>query len=196
MRRRSRVPATATRWRWILATVVLAVAVVLPAAPAAADGEGETTVAYVLIQQALGHLAHGGGHVAMDEAMEKVGDALETDDNASVDLTLVKQAKAALEAEDIGQARTLLEQSIQTAISDLPPAIGQESGTRLVVLPLRGRGGLTGQDWAFGAGSLVLLLVGAALAFRFRPHDTVRQLRISLARDAGRVHAETGEQGR
>ena len=162
----------------VLALVLTAV---LPTVPAWAHGEGETKVAYVLVQQALGHLAHGTGHVGMDQAMEKINDALDTTDNAGVDLALVKQAKAALEAEDIGQTRALLEQSIQAAIKDLPPATGSQTGTKLVVLPLRGRGGLTGQDWAFGTVSLVLLLAGAALAFRFRPHDTVRQLHISLA---------------
>lgn len=169
------------RWLIALPVLILGFVEVLPAAPAWAHGEDETTVAYVLIQQALGHLAHGPSHVAMDQAMEKVDDALDTTDNVGVDLVFVKQAQTALEAEDVDRARTLLEQSIQAAVKDLPPATGAESGTKLVILPLRGRGGLTGQDWLFGAVSLVLLLTGGALAFRYRPHDTVRQLRISLA---------------
>lgn len=180
-------------WRWILAALVFVLASVLPAAPASADGEDETKVAYVLVVQALGHLAHDAGHVGMDAAMEKIGDALETTDNAGVDLVLVKQAMAALEAEDIPQARALLQQSIQTATRDLPPATGEQTGTTVVVLPLPGRGSLSGQDWAFGFGSLVLLLVGAALAFRFRPHDTVRQLRATLAAGPSRVGGEAEE---
>ena len=193
---RSAPPRSHPRWRTILPALVLGFAAVLPAQPASADGEDETTVAYVLIQQALGHLAHGTSHVAMDQAMEKIDDALDTTDNTGVDLALVKQAQTALEAEDIDQARTLLEQSIQVAITELPPATGAQTGTKLVVLPLRGRGGLTGQDWTFGTVSLVLLLAGAALAFRFRPHDTVRQLRISLAGGPSRSGAEAGETGR
>lgn len=173
-------PGPRTRWGSVVAALVLVISAVVPAAPASAHGEDEDALAYVLIQQALGHLAHGGGHAAMDEALEKVGDALETDEDAGVDLALVRQAQTALEAEDIGQARTLLEQAIQVAVRDLPPATGLESGTKVVQPSLRGRGDPTGEDWAFGVGSLLLLLIGAGVAFRYRPRDTIRQLRISL----------------
>lgn len=167
----------------VLASLALAL---IPAVPAHADGEDETHVGYVLVQQALGHLAHGNGHAGMDEALEKIGDALETDDNAGVDLALVEQARTAVEAEDVSAARSLLQRSIEQAVSDLPAATGEQTGTTVVTLPLRGRGSLTGEDWAFAVGSALLLLVGVVLAFRFRPHDTIGQLRLSLTREAKR----------
>ena len=50
-----------------------------------------------------------------------------------------------------------------------------------VVIPaLPGRKGLTGGDWGLLVASLVLLLAGIGLAFRFRPQDTVGELRRRL----------------
>ena len=69
------------------AVSVLAVLVTLAlAAPASADGEGETTEGYLLVQQALGHLAHDTSHEGMALAMEKVEDALATEDQDGVDV--------------------------------------------------------------------------------------------------------------
>lgn len=167
--------------RGLFVTATALAALLLPITPAWAHGEGETKVGYVLIQQALGHLAHDEGHVGMDQAMEKIDDALKTDEQTGVDIALVQQAKAALGAEDIAGARALLERSIASAVAALAPATGAQTGTRQVLLPLRGRGALSGLDFVFAAVSVLMLLIGLALAVMFRPHDSIRRLRASLS---------------
>ena len=155
--------------------VVLVVFALAP--PASADGEGETDVGYLLVQQALGHLAHDSSHEGMALAMEKVGDALATDNQDGVDVATLEDAKAALEAEQVDTARTLLQASIKDELDKLPPATGEETGTTVIVPALDTRDGISGSDWSFIAVSLLALLTGVSLAFRFRPADTVRDLR-------------------
>ena len=75
----------------VVAMVLLGVSAA--AMPASAHGTDESKEGYVLIQQALGHLAHDGGHVGMDAAMEKVDDALAAMDHDGVDVAEVEQAK-------------------------------------------------------------------------------------------------------
>lgn len=155
--------------------VVLVMFALVPAA--SADGEGETDVGYVLVQQALGHLAHDTSHEGMALAMEKVEDALATEDQGGVDVATLEEAKSALEAEQVETARTLLQASIKDALDKLPPATGEETGTTVIVPALDTARGLSGSDWAFIGVSLVSLLAGVLLSFRFRPADTVGELR-------------------
>ncbi|MDQ6873736.1 MAG: hypothetical protein M3042_01535 [Actinomycetota bacterium] len=138
----------------------------------------------MLIQQALGHLAHDTSHTGVAAAMAAVDDALAATDRQGVDIAKVKQAKTALQADQVISARALLQQSITGALSRLGPATGEQTGTTLVDTPLRGRSGLTGQDWGFGAAALLLALAGIALAVRFRPADNLTQLRRRLAAGA------------
>lgn len=147
------------------------------APPASADGEGETTEGYLLVQQALGHLAHDTSHEGMTLAMEKIEDALATEDQEGVDVATLEQAKTALEAEQIDPARTLLQASITQALSGLPPATGEETGTTVIEPALDTRDGMSRSDWSLIAFSLLALLAGVLLAFRFRPADTVGELR-------------------
>ena len=154
---------------------------VVAAVPASADEPGETDVGYLLVQQALGHLAHDTSAEGLEVAMEKVSDALETDDQEGVDVAALERAKAALEAEDVEEARRLLQDSIAEALHNRPPATGMDSGTIIVRPELEGRSGLAAEDWGFLAAALVALLVGAWLALRFRPHDSIRALRAQLA---------------
>lgn len=147
------------------------------AMPASADGEGETTEGYLLVQQALGHLAHDTSHEGMTLAMEKIEDALATEDQEGVDVAEVEQAKTALEAEQIDTARTLLQASITQALTKLPPATGGETGTTVIEPALDTRDGMSGTDWLFIGISMLALLAGVLLAFRFRPADTVGELR-------------------
>lgn len=168
--------------------------------PAWAHGAGETTEGFVLVQQALANLAAKPGHTGVELAMEKVDDALRTKDQEGVDVTELKQAKVELEADHAAPARALLQQSITVAVSKLVPATGEMTGTTLVLTPMRGRGGLTGQDWGFGVVSLLMVLAGAALALRFRPADNLKQLRRQLAGSASsapeRVEDETSKGSR
>ncbi len=149
--------------------------------PAGADEPGETTQGYLLVQQALGHLAHDTSHEGMDLAMEKVGDALATPDKEGLDVATLTQAETALEAGQVDIARTKLQASIAQALRALPPATGEDTGTTVVVPALDTRGGMSSGDWFFVAISLLALVSGLVLAYRFRPADSVGQLRHRLA---------------
>ena len=150
--------------------------------PAGAHGGDETEEGYLLVQQALGHLAHETNHEGIALAMEKVDDALATDDQEGVDVAVLEQAKQALDAGQVDNARALLQSSIKEAMSDLMPATGEETGTTVIRPALPGRDGLTGRDWSFLGASVLCLLVGTWLAYRFRPADTVGELRRRLDR--------------
>ena len=180
------------RGSWLVVGVFMTMTA--SAAPAWAHGAGETTEGYVLIQQALANLAYSSGHTGLLLAMEKVDDALRTKDQDGVDVAQLKQAEAALQADRVGPARALLQQSITVAVSRLVPATGEQTGTNLVLTPMRGRGGLTGQDWGFGVASLLMVLAGTALALRFRPADNLKQLRRRLTVPAMSVPASLNDE--
>lgn len=183
------------RRSWLAAGCVVILAMSASTTSAWAHGAGETTEGYVLVQQALGHLAHDSSHLGIEAAMEKVNDALATKDQVGVDVAGVKRAQTALTADRVEQARVLLQQSITTATKNLLPAIGEETGTTVVLLPQPGRGSLTTAEWALGSVSLLLVLVGVALAAWFRPHENLKQLRHLLNPVAPvRSHARSGGQ--
>ena len=159
-------------------------------APAVAHGEGETNQGYLLVQQALGHLAHDTGAVGIELAMEKVQDALDTNSQRGVDVVEVRRGMEALKGGHVSAARSLLQDSIKEALADLPPATGNQTGTKVLLPELPGRSALHGQDWVFLIASVLAGLLGVWLALRFRPHDSVRDLRSGLttmdARSSGR----------
>lgn len=142
-----------------------------------AHGEGETEEGYLLVQQALGHLAHDTSMAGVELAMEKVDDALKTKDQEGVDVAELQRAHAALEAQQVGPGRALLEDSIREALAQLKPATGEETGTRLVPAPLPGRGTLAAGDAVLLVVSVLVLLLGVGLAWRYRPADTLGDLR-------------------
>lgn len=157
-----------------------------------AHGAGETTEGYVLVQQALGHLAHDSGHAGVEAAMEKIHDALSTTDQSGVDVAEVKRAETALTADHIEQARSLLQHSILVATGSLGPAVGEQTGTTVVLLPMAGRGALDAAQWVLGFVSLLMILAGVAVAFRFRPQDNLTQLRRRLStNEPVRSHASS-----
>lgn len=168
----------------------------MSAAPAWADGGGETKEGYQLVQQALGYLAADTGEDGASAAMEKIDDALTTQDQEGVDVAGLKQAQAALDAGQVEQGRALLQKSISEALSTQKPAVGEETGTTQVLGALPGPAGLSGRDWGFLAVSAVLLLAGAALAVKYRPQDNVQALRERLGPPdlrPGRHPPETSE---
>lgn len=167
-------------WTTLVLACVLALGSVLSASPARADAPGETTEGYLLVQQALGHLAHDTTANGIEAAMEKVNDALKTKDQQGVAVAEVEQAKTALEAGQVEQGRALLQKSITEAISQFKPAIGEETGTTVVPSALPGRGAFGSVEWGFLVVSVLLLLLGAGVAWRFRPQENVRELRRRL----------------
>ncbi len=170
----------ATRRARVVAVALSAAALIALPSAAWADSEGETTQGYVLVQQALGYLAHE-GTAGVEMAMDKVKDALATTDQKGVDVALVQEAKGALDQGDVAAAQAELQSSITVAVKGLAPAVGVDTGTTVVPSDLPGRGALSGLDKTFLAISILLVLVGAAIAARFRPADSVRVLRARLA---------------
>ncbi|MEO6143170.1 MAG: hypothetical protein ABIP19_04250 [Dermatophilaceae bacterium] len=164
-----------------MATILVVLGGVASAAPAWAHGAGETEEGYLLVQQALGHLAHEPNMAGVEAAMEKIDDTLATTDQEGVNVAQVKEAQMALDAGKVEAGQALLQKSITEAVSQLKPATGEETGTTLVPGEFPGRGSLNGLQWAFLGISVLLLLAGSALASRFRPADNLAALRRRLA---------------
>ena len=173
------------RTRIVVAALVVFGSLV-SASPAWAHGDGETKEGSLLVQQAIGYLVNVPGKDGAMQAMEKIDDALATTDQEGVNVADVKAAQTALDADQSVQARTLLQQSITDAVKAMMPATGEETGTGVVTDALPGRGGVTTAGWALFAGSLLILLLGVALARWYRPIDTVRDLRYRLSPTAPR----------
>lgn len=164
---------------WVVAGTLLVGSVLLPAS-AWADEPGETDIGYLLVQQALGHLAEDTGDESIKHALEKVGDAIETDEQEGVDVAAVERAQASLEAGQVDEGRTLLEGSISEAVAGLPAATGEETGTGVVLPRLSGSEGASGADGVLLGASVLLILGGGVLAYRFRPENSVGELRRRL----------------
>ncbi|MHB1235638.1 MAG: hypothetical protein ACYCZK_08185, partial [Microbacteriaceae bacterium] len=111
----------------------------------------------------------------------KVDEFLTAKDQEGVSVAEVKAAKIALEAGKISQARTLLQDSISVAVAALKPAIGEETGTTVVLGPMPPRGQLTGWDWTFLLLSVLAALLGTVLAVLFRPRESLHDLRRTLS---------------
>jgi hypothetical protein len=168
-------------WKSLLLVVALLFGGLLSASPAWSHGNDETMEGYLLVQQALGHLAHTVGSEGIMPAMEKIDDALKAKDQEGVNIVELRQAKSLLEAGQIRQSQTLLQQSISQAISQFKPATGEQTGTTIVLNPLPGRSALTNTDRGFLIVSIFLLLLGLALAWLFRPPENIRELRQKLS---------------
>lgn len=150
------------------------------AAPVASSDEGNpSSEGYLLVQQALGHLVHDPADIG--PALEKIDAALAAPDQDGVAVAELQQAQAALQAGNAAEGRALLQGSIEAALSTLKPATGDETGTTVVLDPLPSRGGLTGADGAVLTVSVLAVLTGLWLAYVFRPHESIRELRLLLA---------------
>lgn len=164
----------------LLLVLVVAFGSSLSMTPAWAHGSGESKVAYMLVQQALGHLAHQVGKEGVMPAIEKIDDALRATDQMGVDVAELRQAKMELMAGNVAQGRALLQHSIIEALSQLPPPTGEQTGTKIVLDPLPGRGNLTGTDFAFLIVSILMIFLGVGLSWRFRPTENIHELRQKL----------------
>lgn len=191
-----------------LVAVLLAVMglVLLGATPASANEE-ETEEAQLLVLQSVALIANGAPKEAV---IERIEDALEAPDPSGTDLDAVDEALALVEEssasagpEGFEEARTLLVGAVDARFAtgygeipgpdevgegEAPYATGAETGTTAVLDELRPTWGISDR------GDLVLLVLsvlaigaGLYLAHRWRPHDSIRQLR--------RAQAGTGETG-
>lgn len=184
-----------------LAAVVIAVLAVLGsvviASPARADGGQSADEGYVMVLQALSFLVNDPGPDGTAQALVMVEDALEAEDQDGVDVPTLERAATALEAGRTEEARTLLQDSIAEAIASLEPAVGEETGTTVMLAPLPPRGALSVTDWIFLGLSVIVAAVGIVLAVIFRPHESLRELSRDIAaargRASGSVQSTEGE---
>jgi len=151
--------------------------ILLGAAPAASAHMGEENVpAFTDIQEGIAILA--GQPDLMDNAMDKVHDALDSNDQNGVDVALVRQAYAALRRGDGANALLLLEQSVGACpgapvLNPQPPPRSPEPLTspcphpqHLQGLSRSAVGG--GQETVFLVLAGVMIVVGLMLARRIR----------------------------
>lgn len=165
------------------------------ASPARADGGQSADEGYVMVLQALSFLVNDPGPDGTAQALAMVGDALEAEDQDGVDVLMLEQAAASLRAGSTEEAQTLLQGSISEAVDSLEPAVGDETGTTVMLAPLPPRGALSVTDWVFLGLSVLAAAVGIVLAVLFRPTESLRELGhdISAARDRATV-ASTGKE--
>lgn len=111
-----------------------------------------------MVQQALSYLFNDYSPVGTANAVGDVNEALAADDQDGVDVADVQRAKIALTAGDTAADRRLLQGSFPEAVGALKPAVGEETGTTIMVPPFT-QGALAVTDWIF-----LLLSVPIALA--------------------------------
>lgn len=129
-----------------------------------------------MVQQAISFLANEPDAKGTSEALVRVDDALNAEDQDGVDIPVLEQAKAALNAGNADGARPLLQSSIKAAVASLKPATGDETGTTIVVPPLRRNGSLSGSDWVLLILSLFVAVGGAVFSYRLRPPENLGAL--------------------
>jgi hypothetical protein len=174
---------------------ILALVLMLAVAPPASAEEPTSTEASELVQQSIALIANG---ASADRVSEQIEEALAAPDQEGVDLGKVRKALAVVQGPggdvqaSINQARQLLEQSVGAKpadgygkqppigeVSDEPPIVtGAETGTTLILNPLRPAPGIRSSgDVVLFALSLASIIIGLVLSRRFRPRDSIRQLR-------------------
>lgn len=153
--------------------------------PAWADDAAPPAQGYVIVQQALSYLVTDPSSASTAQALMKVDEELAVTDQSGVNTAEVAKARVALQRGDTSSGRTLLQDSIAVAVSALQPAVGEETGTTVVVGPYVPRDGIAPESWIFLALSILVAVAGGALALRLRPREGLRD----LSRD---IHAPDG----
>lgn len=164
---------------WLQGALVAAIAVLavlVPAAPAFAHGGGDSDQSRVLVVDALSYLANKPSDY-MDMAIDKIGDALDAPDKSGVDLAKVAAAQKAMDAEDMMQTRALLESSLKPQAA---PVVGMDPGTTRMPDPMSGHTNWAGVGAVYAGLSGLVLLIGLVLAMRWRPGESIEQLRTRL----------------
>lgn len=172
--------------------VFLSVTVVGPAAWA--HGGDPSAEGYVIVQQALSYLVNDPSPAGTAKALEKVDAVLTAEDQDGVAVADVQQAKTALTAGDTTTARTLLQGSIEEAVAALKPAVGEETGTTIMVAPYVSQGPLSVTGWVFLVLSVLLAIGGTVMAVRYRPRESMRDLRRDILGPTGLRHQSTQQE--
>lgn len=182
----------------LLALVIASLVLVFgPVTAAQAHGD-ESEVSSVLVLQSISIIVNEG---TADAAAEKLDDALKAPEKEGTDLVKVKEALEILEgaapgaagAPDLARARAILVGAITvrpaTGYGKMPEpgmvgtdvspfASGAETGTAVVLDGLKPARGISdGGDAALLGLAIVALILGVYLSYRWRPEDTIRQLR-------------------
>jgi hypothetical protein len=131
--------------------------------------------------QATSLLVNVPGAKGTAEAIEKVELALANEDQDGIDVVVLEEGMAALEAGERARGQILLEESIAEALASLESATGEETGTTVVLPALPPRAGLSTADWIFLTLSALVAAVGTILAIRFRPTENLRELGRDIA---------------
>lgn len=164
------------RDRCVASGLAAAALVLLLAAPALAHGEGDSTESRVLVIDALSYLANRPEGFE-DMVSDKIGDALDAENQEGVTLADVASAQRAFEAGDLARTRTLLQHSVQPLTG---PVTGEETGTTVMLDPVDPSVDLTGLDGLLAALSAAAVAGGVVLAVRSRPRESIRDLNQTL----------------
>lgn len=164
----------------VLTLGLMAAATALLALPAQAHAGEKTMKATDLVKQGIAFIVNEPDHP--ESALDKMKDAIDSEDQKGVDIDFVKQAQTAEKAGDTHKARALLEASIGAKphisgvdpapigeISVQPPAVGAEAGVGIATDPLQPAAEFSGTNLALLAASLIAIALGAWMAFRMRP---------------------------
>ena len=194
-------PSPGRRRRRRVTVLLLTVGLVLLLAGTARANEEETEEARLLVLQSVALIAN---EAPVEAVIERIEDALQAPDPSGTDLPAVERALELVEqsARDddpagLQEARAILVDAIDVRFAtgygeipgpdevgegEAPYATGAETGTTAVLDELRPAWGISDR------GDLVLLVlsvlaigVGLYLAHRWRPHDSIRQLRRAQA---------------
>lgn len=171
--------------RALVGFVAVFLSVTLVGQPAWAHGGQSATEGYVMVQQALSYLVNDSSPTGTANALGKVDEALAAADQDGVNVAEVQQAKSALSAGDTAAARKLLQTSISDAVAALKPAVGEETGTSIMLPPFT-QGPISVTGWVFLLLSALVAIGGAILAMLFRPREGMRQLRRDILAADGR----------
>ena len=184
----------------VVVVFVLGLLVAL-ALPARAD-ENEPKQSNMLVLQSISLIAN---RAPTDQVAEKIQDALNAPDKSGTDEAKVRQAQSLARegatTTELAQARDLLTAAIDIRVasgygqvpepgkvsSDTPPyATGAETGTTVVLDELEPRRGVS--DWGDAVLTVLAglaIVLGIVLERRWRPHETIRQLRHQPEKPAG-----------
>lgn len=177
-----------------LALALLALGMLVAGSGAALANEEETDEASLLVLQSVALIANGAPVEAVEE---RIGDALEAPDQTGTDMAAVEEAAALVEPgatrADLEEARELLVGAIDVRFAsgygeipsprelghdESPYASGGDTGTTAVVDELQPARGISdGGDAVLLSLAVLAVIAGLVLARRWRPHDTIRQLR-------------------